>query len=66
MYANTHNDGTRKSMGNAFDTNGPSQVADKWGRIKTERQMLLDATRVNKETNIGYSQQATKSERAPR
>jgi hypothetical protein len=52
---------------NAFHWKGqPSQVADKWGRIKTERQMLLDATRVNKETNIGYSQQATKSERAPR
>lgn len=49
-----------------FDWRGPSQVLDKFGRIKSERQTLLDATRVNPESNIAFATQPTKSERAPR
>jgi len=33
----------------------PSTLINKFGRMKTERQMLLDATRVNKESNAGHS-----------
>ena len=42
-------------MSNAFDWRGPSKIIDNFGHIKTERQRLLDATRVNPESNIGHS-----------
>lgn len=37
----------------AFHWQGPSQTIDKFGRIKTERQILLDAGRVNKNFDLG-------------
>lgn len=40
---------------NVFHWRGKSEILDKLGRLKTERQMLLDGTRVNKESNLGYS-----------
>ncbi len=40
---------------NVFHWQGKSETIDKYGRMKTERQMLLDATRVNKESNAGHS-----------
>jgi hypothetical protein len=51
---------------NAFEWRGPSQTLDKYGRMKTLRQIALDGTRVNPESNLGYSTTPTKSERAPR
>lgn len=50
----------------AFHWQGPSQVINKWGRIKTLRQIALDGTRVNAESNLGYATQKTNSEKAPR
>ena len=44
----------------------PSSLIDKMGRIKTERQILLDANRVNPESNIGHSTRETNSFKAPR
>lgn len=52
---------------NAFHWQGqPSSLIDKMGRIKTERQILLDANRVNPESNIGHSTRETNSFKAPR
>ncbi len=42
-------------MTTAFDWRGPSKILDTFGRIKTNRQALLDATRVNPESNVAYS-----------
>jgi len=42
-------------MTDAFNTSGPSRILPKMGRIKTDRQAILDATRVNPESNLGYS-----------
>jgi hypothetical protein len=44
----------------------PSQVLDKWGKLKTARQILLDGNRVNPESNLGYSTSQTNSHKAPR
>lgn len=41
---------------NAFNWRGPSQTRDKFGRIKTDRQMLLDANRVNPNTHTPTTQ----------
>jgi hypothetical protein len=38
---------------NAFHWQGKSETIDKYGRMKTERQMLLDATRVNQYSDVG-------------
>ena len=40
---------------NAFFWHGKSEILDKFGRMKTERQILLDGTRVNQESNTAYS-----------
>jgi hypothetical protein len=48
-----------------FDWRGPSALVDTFGRIKTKRQMLLDANRVNPEQHSCTSNQ-TKSKVAPR
>jgi len=50
----------------AFYWQGPSQTIDKHGRIKTQRQMLLDALRENPEVHLRKSNEKTNSERAPR
>ena len=50
----------------AFHWRGPSQVVNKLGRIKTERQMLLDATRVNLPVDLGAHGKKTNSEKAAR
>jgi len=42
-------------MTNPFNWQGPSKIIDTFGRIKTDRQAILDATRVNPESNLGYS-----------
>ena len=44
----------------------PSTLIDKMGRIKTDRQILLDANRVNPESNIGHSTRETNSYKAAR
>jgi hypothetical protein len=44
----------------------PSQVVDNLGRIKSDRQRLLDATRVNAYSDSGRSTTPPKSETAPR
>ena len=44
----------------------PSTLIDKMGRIKTDRQILLDANRVNPESNLGHSTRETNSFKAPR
>ena len=49
-----------------FNWRGPSKLIDSMGRIKTARQMLLDATRVNKETQLGTSTRQTNSYKAAR
>lgn len=36
----------------------PSTLIDKFGRMKTERQMLLDATRVNQYSDVGRNNPA--------
>jgi len=48
---------------NAFHWRGPSTLTDSMGRIKSQRQVLLDATRVNPEradcaAHVGMSKQA--------
>lgn len=48
---------------NAFHWQGPSQVVDRMGRIKTERQILLDATRVNPYSDSARSTDSTKTQR---
>lgn len=45
MNPTTWPDGTPRSTGNDFNWRGPSVID--WGRTKTDRQMLLDATREN-------------------
>ena len=50
----------------AFDWRGPSTLVDSMGRIKSQRQMLLDANRVNPESNISKSIRETNSFKAPR
>lgn len=45
----------------AFYWQGPSQTIDKHGRIKTERQTLLDATRVNQYSDFGRSTNSDKT-----
>lgn len=50
MNTNTWPDGTPRSTGNDFNWRGPSVI--NWGRIKTDRQMLLDATRENIGTSL--------------
>jgi hypothetical protein len=57
---------TQEAVKSAFEWRGPSQVINKWGRIKTLRQIALDGTRVNPQSNLGYATAPTKSERAPR
>jgi hypothetical protein len=59
-------DKTTDKPQSAFHWQGPSQTINKYGRIKTERQMLLDAYRENAESNLGYATQKTNSEKAPR
>jgi hypothetical protein len=49
-----------------FNWRGPSQVVDNLGRIKSDRQRLLDATRVNAYSDSGRSTTPPKSETAPR
>jgi hypothetical protein len=49
----------------AFHWQGKSQVINQWGRIETQREILLKANRVNAESNIAKSYQ-TNSEKAPR
>lgn len=49
----------------AFHWRGPAQTIDKFGRMKTERQILLDASRVNQPVDLGAYRQ-TNSEKAPR
>jgi len=46
---------------NAFHWQGPSTILDKMGRIKTERQTLLDATRVNQYSDFGRSTNSDKT-----
>ena len=48
-------------MTNVFHWQGPSTILDKMGRIKTERQTLLDATRVNQYSDIGRSTNSDKT-----
>ena len=48
-------------MSNAFNWRGPSTILDKMGRIKTERQTLLDATRVNQHSDLGRSTDSDKT-----
>lgn len=48
-------------MSNVFHWQGPSTILDKMGRIKTERQTLLDATRVNQHSDLGRSTNADKT-----
>ena len=48
---------------NAFNWRGPSQTLDKYGRIKTERQMLLDATRVNRQEPLCAKHDTDKTQR---
>jgi hypothetical protein len=50
----------------AFHWRGPSQAIDKHGRIKTARQMLLDALRENPEVYLRKSNEKTNSENAAR
>lgn len=50
MNPSTWPDGTPRSTGNDFNWRGPSVI--NWGRIKTDRQMLLDATRENIGTTL--------------
>jgi hypothetical protein len=47
----------------AFYWQGPSKVIDQFGRIKSERQHLLDATRVNQYSDVARSTDSTKSQR---
>ncbi len=49
----------------AFHWQGKSQVINQWGRIETEREVLLKANRVNPESFSTKSYQ-TNSEKAPR
>ena len=60
--------GTPRSTNNAFclSSKSGSKVIDNFGRIKTERQILLDATRVNSYSDSGRSTGLTNSEKAPR
>jgi hypothetical protein len=52
---------------NAFHWQGqPSTLVDSMGRIKSQRQILLDANRVNPESNISKSIRETNSFKAPR
>lgn len=57
------NDGTKKTFGNCFDWRGPSQTLDQYGRIKTQRQMLLDATRVNRQEPLCAKHDTDKTQR---
>ena len=50
----------------AFDWRGPSTLVDNMGRIKSDRQRILDANRVNPEPNISKSIRETNSFKAPR
>jgi hypothetical protein len=47
----------------AFHWQGPSKVIDQFGRIKSERQHLLDATRVNQYSDLARTTDSTKSQR---
>jgi hypothetical protein len=51
---------------NAFHWQGPSQTLDKYGRIKTERQMLLDALRVNRHEPLCTKNDTVKTQRIQR
>ena len=48
-------------MSNVFHWQGSSTILDKMGRIKTERQTLLDATRVNQHSDLGRSTNSDKT-----
>ena len=50
----------------AFHWRGPSPTIDKHGRIKTARQMLLDALRENPEVHLRKSGETTNYQKAPR
>ena len=49
----------------AFFWQGPSQTIDKHGRIKTQRQMLLDALRENKPVDL-QAHKTSNSQKAAR
>ena len=51
---------------NAFHWQGKPQIIDAMGRIKTERQILLDGQRVNQYSDSARSTGRTKSSTAPR
>ena len=48
-------------MTNAFNWQGPSTILDKMGRIKTERQTLLDANRVNQYSDVARATDSDKT-----
>lgn len=48
---------------NAFNWRGPSQTVDAFGRMKTERQILLDANRVNPYSDVGRTTEGDKTRR---
>ena len=52
---------TRTTPSSPWDWQGPSTILDKMGRIKTERQTLLDATRVNQHSDLGRSTNSDKT-----
>jgi hypothetical protein len=62
MNPTTWPDGTRRSTDNDFNWRGPSVID--WGRIKTERQMLLDATRENQGQDLGTHGKAIATSRS--
>jgi len=53
---------TQKNL-SPFNWQGPSKPIDQFGRVKSERQHLLDATRVNQYSDAGRSTDSIKSQR---
>ncbi len=52
---------TRTTPSSLWDWQGPSTILDKMGRIKTERQTLLDATRVNQYSDVARATDSDKT-----
>ena len=52
---------TRTTPSSPWDWQGPSTILDKMGRIKTERQTLLDATRINQYSDFARSTNSDKT-----
>ena len=56
----------KKPVISPFNWRGPAQSLNRFGRMKTDRQILLDATRENKESTYHTPILKTNSYRAPR